>query len=194
MLYLTLHWIVRFLFSVFFRYRVIGAENIPKTGPAIICPNHISNLDPPLIGVSTKRKVHFMAKEELFRIPIFRSLIRYLNAFPVNRSGGGREAIQKGMELLKEDKILGIFPEGTRSKTGKLGKGRVGAAVLACRAGVPLIPTAIIGGYRLFRPLYVVFGKPIHPYEYEGKSSNPVRDLTDRLMKEIQRLLDSNLS
>jgi len=192
MLYSTLRYVIRFLFSIFFRYRVIGSENIPKTGPAIICSNHISNLDPPLLGVSMNRVIHFMAKEELFRIPIFRNIIQFLHAFPVNRSGGGRQALKKGLELLKEGKVLGIFPEGTRSKTGKLGKGRIGAALLASKVGVPLIPTAIIGQYRLFRPICVVFGKPIHPQDFEGKSSNPVQDLTHHLMNEIQHLLDSD--
>lgn len=191
MLYLSLRYIIRFLFLLFFRYRVIGSENIPQTGPAIICPNHISNLDPPLIGVSMDREIHFMAKEELFKIPIFSSIIKRLHAFPVNRKGGGRKALEKGLELLREDQILGIFPEGTRSKNGKLGKGRIGAALLACQAGAPIIPTAIIGRYRLFRPICVVFGKPINPHDYEGKSSNPVQDLTDHVMNEIQYLLDT---
>lgn len=190
MLYFSFRSLLRFLYTIFFRYRVIGAENIPKTGPAIICSNHISNLDPPLVGCAATRIVHFMAKEELFRIPLFRKLLDHLNAFPVNRTGGGRRALKKSLELLKEDKILGIFPEGTRSKTGKLGKGHIGAALLASKVGAPLIPTAIIGPYRLFRPIHIVFGKPIDLREFDSESSNSVQDITDHLMKEIQDLLD----
>lgn len=190
MLYSTLRMIVRFFFSVIFRYRVIGVENIPKTGPAIICSNHTSVLDPPILGSASNRIIHFMAKEELFRIPLFRNLIQFLHAYPVNRAGGGRLALKRSLELLKEDKILGIFPEGTRTKTGKLGKGRVGAALLASKVGAPIIPTAIVGPYRLFGPVKVVFGKPIDPRQFEAKSSNVVRELTDRIMQEIQWLLD----
>lgn len=190
MLYFPLRVIVRLFFSVVFRYRVVGVENIPKTGPAIICSNHISNLDPPILGSASNRIIHFMAKEELFRIPLFRHVIESLHAFPVNRSGGGRLALKRALELLREDKILGIFPEGTRSKTGKLGKGRVGAALLASKVGAPLIPTAIIGPYRLLGPVIVVFGKPIDPRQFEAKSSNVVQELTDRIMQEIQWLLD----
>lgn len=191
MLYFSLRSLLRFLFSIFFRFQVIGVENIPKTGPAIICPNHISNLDPPIVGCASTRIIHFMAKEELFKIPLFRKLLERLYAFPVNRSGGGRKALKTSLELLKQDKILGIFPEGTRSKTGKLGKGHIGAALLASKVGAPIIPTAIIGPYRLFRPVCIIFGKPINPQECGKDSENPVQDLTDHLMQEIQGLIDS---
>lgn len=191
MLYFFFCSIFRGLFTIFYRYQVIGTEHIPKDSSAIICPNHISNFDPPLIGSAATRVIHYMAKEELFRVPILGKLLVNLHAYPVNRQGGGRKALKQSMQILKEGGILGIFPEGTRSKTGELGKPHVGAALLAIKTGAPVIPAAIIGPYRLFRPIRVIFGEPIDPKQFQS-GSNPVQEMTDHTMAEIQRLRDQH--
>lgn len=192
MLYFFLRPVVRVLMKILFRYRVSGQEHIPQQGPAILCPNHISNLDPPLVGCTATRVVHFMAKEELFRFPPLGWLIKHLHAFPVNRQGGGTKALKQSLKVLKENGILGIFPEGTRSKTGELTKARNGAALLSVKTGAPIIPTAIIGPYRLFRPVHIVFGKPIVPDDFKNASSNQVSNITHTVMDEIESLLQKH--
>lgn len=193
MLYFFLRSICRGLFALFYRYQVLGAENIPQKGSAIICPNHISLLDPPLVGSAATRVVHFMAKEELFRIPIFGKLLPKIHAFPVNRQGGGRKALKLAMQVLRENEIVGIFLEGTRSKTGELGKAHVGAALLAIKMDAPVIPTAIVGPYRLFRPVRIVFGTPLDPKQFQN-TPNPVQAMTDQVMDEIKKLKQSDMS
>lgn len=182
----------RFIYSFFFRWRVIGAEHIPKEGPVILCSNHISNWDPPLLGSGIERQVHFMAKEELFRIPIVSFLITKWEAVPVKRGAGDRGAIRATLKLLEEGKIFGIFPEGKRSKTGKLGPGLTGVAMFAVKSEAAVIPVAIIGPYRLFRPVTIIYGKPIDlSAQREGKgNSETLKETTELIMQHIQALID----
>ena len=105
------------LAKIFLRLEISGTENIPLNGPVVIASNHVSLLDPPIIGVASSRKIHFMAKQELF-VPILGSIYRTLGAFPVRRGAADRNAIKYGIDLLLAEKVLAIFPEGTRSKTG----------------------------------------------------------------------------
>lgn len=142
--------------------QVEGREHIPDQGAAIIAPNHVSNNDPPLIGYALPRHVNFMAKEELFRNPLFSLLIRWLGAFPVRRDGVDKIAIRRAMEILKAGLLLGIFPEGSRQEPGHLGEFHDGAASLALRMGVPIIPTAVIGSKSLSRgSATIAFGEPL---------------------------------
>nr|WP_239565155.1 lysophospholipid acyltransferase family protein [Brevibacillus fulvus] len=179
-------------FSVFFRWQVIGVEHIPKEGPVILCSNHISVLDPPLIGSCFRRKIHYMAKEELFRIPVLSFLIKKFGAFPVKRGVGDRTALRSALQLLEQGKLFGIFPEGTRSKDGRLGKGYTGVGLIVHKSDAPVIPVAIIGSYRLFQPLTVVFGKPIDFYQQRAMSASAdtYKLTTEKIMAEIQTLLD----
>ncbi|UFJ42805.1 1-acyl-sn-glycerol-3-phosphate acyltransferase [Brevibacillus humidisoli] len=194
--YILFRTFFRWLFSVFYRWQVIGAEHIPKKGPVILCANHISNLDPPLLGSGIERQVHFMAKEELFRIPILSFLITQFGAFPVRRGAGDRAAIRATLEVLQQGKILGIFPEGSRSKTGQLKPGQPGAAMFALRSEAQVVPVAIIGPFRLFRPVKIVYGQPIDLSRFrQGKSnSNTLREVTELIMQQIQQLIDQNKS
>ena len=120
-----------------------------------------SNLDPPTVGIAAPRQVHFMAKEELFSAPVLGKILPHINAFPVKRGMSDREALRKGLGVLKEGKVLGLFPEGTRSETGELGKGLAGAGFFALRSKAQIVPCAVIGPYKPFKRLKVVFGKPI---------------------------------
>ena len=130
MFYSVLKIILRILFKIFLRLEVKGAENIPATGPLVIASNHLSLLDPPVIGVASTRKVHFMAKQELF-VPVLGDIYKLLGAFPVKRGGADRTAIKHGIDLMLDGGVLAIFPEGTRSKTGALGKAEPGALMMA---------------------------------------------------------------
>jgi 1-acyl-sn-glycerol-3-phosphate acyltransferase len=181
------------LFSSVFRWRTSGIENVPAGG-VIIAANHISLWDPPVIGTALPRKVHFMAKEELFANPVFGWIISKLGAFPVKRGAADRTAIRTALRLLESGSILAIFPEGTRSKDGKLGSPEAGLALLALKSGVPIVPAAIIGTNKIFRdnqvlPKFrVIFGKPILlNRDIAGKESMEI--MSTQVMAEISQLL-----
>lgn len=156
------HLAVTAIVRVVFGFRVIGVENVPLTGGLIVAANHISNLDPPVLGIGMPRPVSYMAKKELFAMPILKQILPPLNAFPVDRKAGGTAAIRASLRMLKEGRCVGIFPEGGRNVTGT-NEEKAGAAFLAAAAGVPVVPAAIIGtrklGFR--REITVVFGEPL---------------------------------
>lgn len=180
--------VVKHVLTPLYRIEVSGIEHIPKEGAVIICANHISNLDPPVVGITCPRPVHFMAKEELFRTPVVKQLVSRLHAFPVRRGMGDREALRTGLALLKEGKVLGLFPEGTRSKDGKLKKGLAGAGFFALRSEAVVVPCAIVGPYRIGKRLKVVYGAPIDftPWRERKASADEV---TAVIMEHIQQLL-----
>ncbi|WNC17232.1 lysophospholipid acyltransferase family protein [Brevibacillus brevis] len=194
--YRTFRGFFRIIFSLVFRWQVIGREHIPKEGPVILCANHISLWDPPLLGSGIERMVNFMAKEELFRIPVLSFLITKFGAFPVKRGAGDRAAIRATLKLLEDGKILGIFPEGTRSKTGELGEGMHGVALFALKSQAQVIPVAIVGPYRWFRPIKIVYGEPIDLTALREVKSNAdtLKETSDLIMRHIRELLDQHRS
>lgn len=193
-MYSVVKMLLYYFFKVVFRYKIIGAHHIPATGGAIIATNHISLWDPPVVGTGSIRHIHFMAKEELFSIPVFKWIITKLNAFPVRRGAADRTAIRYAINLLKNGEILGLFPEGTRSKTGELGKPEPGIAMIALKAGVPIIPAAIIGTNKILKdgcilPQFIVkFGKPIIISE-EKSDKEVMEKIGNTIMQEISQLL-----
>jgi 1-acyl-sn-glycerol-3-phosphate acyltransferase len=191
MLYVIFRAVFRVIFSTLFRWQVIGRENIPNAGPVVLVSNHIDILDPPLLGSALDRKVSFMAKEQLFRIPVLSFFIREFGAFPVKRGAADKQSIRKALTILKDGGMLGIFPEGTRSKTGKLGKGMPGAALFALRTDSTVIPVAIIGPYRWFGGLKVVYGSPMDMSVFKAESSSDaLPKATEQIMSSIQNLID----
>ncbi len=174
-----------------YRFDVSGHEHFPKEGGVLICSNHIHALDPPVVGILAPRPVHFMAKEELFNAPILKTLIPRLNAFPVKRGMSDREAMRKAIQLLKDGNVVGLFPEGTRSKDGQLKKGLAGAGFFALRGNAVVVPTAIVGPYKPFKRLKVVYGEPMDITTFrEQKASAEV--VTEAIMAEIQKLIDQH--
>ena len=145
MLYGILKPLAVFLMRAWFGLRVSGAEHVPSSGPALIVSNYQSILDPPLIGGATRRRIYFLAKAELFRIPVFGWLIRALHARPVRREGSDPRALKTAARLLKEGKALLVFPEGTRSLDGRLGEGKPGVGMLAVTSGAPVVPAYVSG-------------------------------------------------
>lgn len=174
----------------------VGQKNIPGDTTVIYASNHRSYVDPPLLGAGAKGKYAFMAKEELFRNKLFAWLIRSLGAFPVSRGKGDTSTIDTAVERLNGGRSLMIFPEGTRSKDGKVGKGHTGAALIAARSGKPIIPVGIVYGEKLrFRTkLIVEFGEPIMPEDYTEICDTPnprqLVKLKNRYMEDIRRLVE----
>lgn len=175
----------------FYRIKVIGIENFPKEEGVLLCTNHIDNLDPPVVGLTAPRPVHFMAKEELFQLPVLKSVLPNVNAFPVKRGLSDRQAIRKALELLRSGQVVGMFPEGTRSKTGELGKGLTGAGFFALKGDALVMPCAIIGPYRPFKRLKVVYGTPIDMTPYRERKAS-ADEATEVIMAAIQELLEKN--
>ena len=195
MFYSVLKIILRILFKIFLRLEVKGAENIPATGPLVIASNHLSLLDPPVIGVASTRKVHFMAKQELF-VPVLGDIYKLLGAFPVKRGGADRTAIKHGIDLMLDGGVLAIFPEGTRSKTGVLGKAEPGALMMAGKAKAVIVPTCVKGTDikrqgKLWPQVNVKFGKPIFFPQDVPISKELLHELTEALMLEIKRLREA---
>ncbi|MBE3592592.1 MAG: 1-acyl-sn-glycerol-3-phosphate acyltransferase [Thermoanaerobacter sp.] len=184
--------IVLVIIKMMFRIEVRGLKNIPKKGPVIICPNHISLLDPPVIGALLNRRIYFMAKEELFKNPFLKLLLRTgLGAFPVKRGTADLSAIKTALTYLKKGRAIGIFPEGTRSKTGKLQKAEPGVALLAIKGNAPVVPIGIKGKYHLFSKIIINIGKPITFEKYANSklSSERLSAIGEEIMQEIAKLL-----
>lgn len=183
--------VVSTLLYPLYRVKVIGKENFPQEGGVLLCTNHIDNLDPPVVGMTCPRPVHFMAKEELFEAPILKGLLPKINAFPVKRGMSDRQALRNALSLLKSGKVVGLFPEGTRSTDGVLQKGLAGAGFFALRGEAVVMPCAIIGPYKPFRRLKVIYGKPIDMTTYREKRIS-AEEVTAVIMEEIQKLIDTN--
>lgn len=148
-------------FTFLFRPIFIGKEHVPKEGGCILVGNHISYWDfgPP--ALVTKRQVHYMGKQELFRNKFVRWLLQSVGAFSVDRGKADLGAVRAALALVQSGKVLGMFPEGTRNPHGELGKLEGGVAMIALRGNVPVIPIHIQGPYRFFHRLVVVAGAPV---------------------------------
>ena len=183
----------RFVFGIIFRTKVIGVENIPKDGAFILASNHVSNWDPPFLGTFIDRIVNYMGKEELFKNPIMAAICRGLNVFPVKRGTADKNAIKTAVKILKSGKCFGIFPEGTRSKTGKLGKAESGVSLIAAMTKAPIIPAAIINTEKIFSSevkfprLAVIYGTPVK-FSGNAKDKDAMNDFAQSLMNEIAKL------
>ncbi|MCM3788306.1 lysophospholipid acyltransferase family protein [Domibacillus sp. 8LH] len=180
--------VVKSILTPAYRIHVKGHEHFPKEGGVLLCANHIDNLDPPIVGITSKRPVRFMGKEELFKKKWMGKLMKELNVFPVKRGMSDREAIRTGLKILKEGQVLGLFPEGTRSKNGELGKGLAGAGFFALRTDAAVVPCAIIGPYKLGKPLQVVYGPPIDMVSLRERKAS-AEEATEAIMEAIAKLI-----
>ena len=142
-----------FVFPIFrflFRGKTTGISNLPKAGGVVIVSNHGSHLDPPILGHALGRPVAFMAKSELFNIPILASIISACGAYPVKRGAGDREALRTASNRLSEGWATGVFLDGKRQENGRVNDPKAGAALLAGRTGCPILPVAIVNSQRAF--------------------------------------------
>ena len=182
--------IVRFVLLFVFRLKFVGRENLPKEGGVIVAFNHKSNWDPVIAGLSSKRKLRFMAKEELFKNPVFGALIKALGAFPVHRGKGDIGAIKASLKILSEGEVMLMFPEGHRIKDGRKVKAKPGVALIAQRAQVPVVPVCISGEYKWMHKVTVTYGKPISLEEYYGQKmeQEKIQKIADSILDEIRKL------
>ena len=185
------------VFRVLFRGRTTGNDHVPLEGAVVVVANHGSHLDPPLLGHALGRPVAFMAKAELFRVPLLGPIIRACGAYPVERGAGDREAIRTATDRLLQGWATGVFLDGTRQQDGRVNQPQPGAALLAARAGVPLLPVAIINSHRALGagghgprlvPIHIRIGTPIPP---PASRRRPDLDAVTRAAQEqINRMLD----
>jgi 1-acyl-sn-glycerol-3-phosphate acyltransferase len=149
-LYHLFKWsVVSPLLHVYFRGRIYGAEQVPSQGPFIAVANHASDFDPPLLSNCVGRPVSFMAKEELFRVPVLAPAIRLYGAYPVKRGSADRSAIRAALTQLDQGWGVGVFLEGTRTPDGRIPRPKLGAALIAAKAQVPLLPVSLWGTHRI---------------------------------------------
>ncbi len=179
-------------------WKVEGRQNVPARGPVIVVSNHLSVVDPPLLGASLSRRVVFMAKEELFHSWMWSWSYRGYGAFPVKRGGPDRKALHQADATLKQGMALGVFPEGRRSRTAQMNSASEGAALIALRSGAPILPVAITGSEKLrgaeviwSRPCITVrIGEPFYLSAEEGKVTKAsMAAATDTIMKRIAEML-----
>jgi 1-acyl-sn-glycerol-3-phosphate acyltransferase len=197
MFYDFLWYVLKLFIGVPFRLRFVGQEHIPREGGLVIASNHESYLDPVIVamGAPLDRKLHYMAKAELWRDRVVGYLVSAVGTFPVQRGAADRAAIQTATNLLAQGSVVGIFPQGTRHHAPGLAgleEGAGGTALIALRAGVPVVPVGIYGSDRALRKgswlprLVVAYGEPIRPEDIpEGPRRERVEALTVRIMEGI---------
>ena len=200
MLYLIGRFISALLIKSFGRLKVIGRENVPRTGGVVLAPNHTSYIDPPLVGVAAPRPVWFMAKSELFNLPVVGRLLHRVHAFPVKRDAVDRRALGLAHKLLTGGAAVTIFIEGGRSPDGRLMEPSLGPAMIALRAGVPIVPVAVINADHLlprhgiffrFSRVTAIFGPPLTFPHLQGKQADraALQEVSTTVMRHIAELL-----
>jgi 1-acyl-sn-glycerol-3-phosphate acyltransferase len=176
--------LVRWYVGLAYGLRVTGQEHVPRVGGCVVGVNHISAWDPPVLGIATPREIHVMAKKELFASWWLRRVLRGLRVFPVDRGANDIGAVKEALRRLQRGHAIGIFFEGTRNPAGDAAP-HLGAAYLAQRAGVPLVPAAIWREGRAFR---VAFGTPLSA---EGRSREAMDEMTEGLVVAVRALMPS---
>lgn len=191
MLYRVAHLVFGIVYRVIYRRQVYGRELLPQQGPLIICANHISWQDPLSVGTALplNYRIKFMAKEELFRNPVAGFFLRKVGAFPVDRQSADYGAVRRSFKILAEGGVVGLFPEGTRSKSGQLQKVEQGAALIAGRSGAPVLPVLVVGSYRVGQPLRIIIGPVfrIPKLEYGCRGERKAQ------LEEGSRIIQNNL-
>jgi len=187
-IYAIVNWFVHFIF----RIEVVNEDNVPKEGACMICMNHISNWDPPVVITSLERRVRFLAKHELFKIPVVSWALKAMNTIPVKRGAGDIGAFKAAINVLKEEQVLGIFPTGTRERINKNAPVKSGAALIALKAKATVIPVYIKTNYRIFSKVQLIVGNPLTFEDYYEKraSQEELSQISQKIYSEILSLGD----
>jgi 1-acyl-sn-glycerol-3-phosphate acyltransferase len=182
--------LIRIMGQTFWRMRATGRENVPMSGPLLIACNHVSNLDPPLMGSMCPRRISYMAKKELFAMPVLGPLITALGAYPVDREGSATAAIKRSIEVLRAGGCVGVFPEGGRNVEGDKAP-RAGVALLASLAKAAVVPTCIVGSARArnFGQIRVAFGRPMSLPADRKATKDELEKFTQEIMDAIHDLI-----
>ena len=195
----------RAVYATYFRWRVFGAENVPLSGGVILASNHASFLDPPLVGAGLKRDINYLARESLFRFPGIGALLRSWNAVPVDRDGGGAAGLREILNRLIAGGGIILFPEGTRTKDGRLQPARSGIGLTVIKSDVPVVPVRTFGTFEAYgrnqmvpHPvgIAVKYGRPMkfEALRAEAKSCDKARlkqiyqQVADEIMAAIAKL------
>ncbi|MEB3280831.1 MAG: lysophospholipid acyltransferase family protein [Lyngbya sp.] len=195
--YLFKHSVVNPMFRLYFRGKVHGAEKIPQQGKLIIVSNHASDFDPPLLASNMRRPVAFMAKEELFKVPVLKDAIRLYGAYPVKRGSPDRSAIRAALAALEQGWAAGLFLEGTRTPDGRIHSPKLGAAMIAAKANAPILPVCLWGTQAIVKkgsllpkpvPVTVRIGELIDPPASTGRSE--LEALTQKCADAINQMHD----
>jgi 1-acyl-sn-glycerol-3-phosphate acyltransferase len=180
-----------------FRGRIFGAENVPQQGPLVIVSNHASDFDPPILSSCVRRPVSYMAKEELFKVPVLNWGIQLYGAYPVKRGSPDRSAIRAALAQLEAGWAVGIFLEGTRTPDSRIANPKLGAAMIAAKTQVPLLPVSLWGTQAIvskgkliprFVPVTVRIGQPIAPPRSTNRAD--LEAVTQQCVTEIHKLHD----
>lgn len=192
MIYEIAKFLIKCYYKMRFKITIIGEDRVPASGPVMLCSNHVSDFDPPLIGLALDRQLSFFAKSELFELPVIGKVFPNLNAIPVSRGKSDRAALKTSINALKEDRCLLIFPEGHRNKGDikQLQNLQEGASFIASKSEAPIVPVIIKGEYNRKNGVTIVFGKPINTEEFL-QAGNTRKDLTRKLEENLNNLLFS---
>lgn len=189
--------LTHFLFNVFLKFgmgwKLEGRENIPEKGPLIVASNHISNWDPLVVGSLMTRPVHFMAKKELFDVPFLKSILEHFGTISVDRGKPDRRAIRQALNVLDSKEVLGVFPEGTRSKPGKLRRAKLGIVMIALRSKAPILPLGLTNTTKPFREnIKAKIGQPFTLEEYYDRNLDKaeMKEAGAKIMDEIGQLIE----
>jgi len=173
--------------------RCFGREHFPREGGALVCANHQSNLDPPLVGMMSNRRMNYLAKKQLFEKQPLKWLIEHLDAIPIDREGLGIGGVKETIRRLKRGEMVLMFPEGQRSYDGEMTSLMPGFCALAKRTRVPMVPVGFDGAHDSWRrgtplprmaPIWMVVGEPIVPDQYDGKSNEELIELLDQRIRD----------
>ncbi|MCC0633385.1 MULTISPECIES: lysophospholipid acyltransferase family protein [unclassified Clostridioides] len=183
--------IFRCFSKVFFKYEVIGAENIPDRGNIVVASNHKSNLDPVFLAAAIEnREIAAIAKQELFKVKPLGFILKKLHVMPINREKPDVSTIKTILRSIRDGYVLGIFPEGTRIKGDNFGKAKAGLSLFTIKSKSKVVPVSIISKYKLFSKVIVYFGEPISFEEhFKEKLSN---DDHERMSQEVLEIIKQN--
>ncbi len=196
MIYFIGKWTLFLLFKICFRLKIVGAENCPRNGALIVAPNHASFFDPIIAGIAVPRDLNFMARDSLFKNKIFGKVLSLVNSFPLKREGADLAAMKMAIDKLLSGKAVLIFPEGTRSKDGNLGKPRPGIGLLEANSGANILPCYIKGSidalprdaaFPRFRKISVYIGRPLK-FDINVSGRDSYMRIAAEVMKAISEL------